>query len=156
MPPRSERTPTDGPLGNIRNSYTAWDMPKIFFIGSGDIAWIKHVLDGVGFIGAQHARGYGQVAKWRIEPIKTDNPLIGLVGSFAGRNHVLRPIPERLRGHLPIDLDYVTDLTTWHNPYLPGLPSAVIERCLIPLFDIGIGFRLAQVETDLLNLQPAA
>lgn len=155
MPTRSERTPTDGPFGNIRNSYTAWDMPKIFFIGCGDIVWIKHVLDGAAFIGSQHARGYGEVAKIRIESIETDNPLIGLVGSFDGRNHVLRPIPTRLRAHLPADLNYVTDLTTWHNPYLPGLPTAEVEQCLVPLFETGTGFRLTQVETDLFRIQAA-
>ena len=144
MPPRSYLTTASGPLSNIGNTYSMSDLPKIYFIGCGDIDGVEQLLRSVSFIGSQKAKGYGQVASVNVWPVDNpeaqNNEWFGIVGSRNGRNIALRPIPRRLSHLLPPNVDHILSTETWHNPYHPGWPDSVVEPCWTPPFFEGESF----------------
>lgn len=146
MPSRSSLRPDSGVLSNISSSYTLYDVPKIYFLGRGDLAQVKAAFDNVPFIGPQHAKGFGEVQHVDAWVAKTNNPFYGIVGRHGDRSAVLRPVPERLREYLPEDVKHVMRRATWHNPYWPGHATAVVEDCLTPNFVTGEGFSVAAIE----------
>jgi hypothetical protein len=152
MPSKSDLTPQEGPLGNINNTYQTYDIPKVFFIGCGDLDAVYRIAGDAGFIGSQKKRGHGQVSSVHIRPIVSDNPWFGMLGTRAGHNTVLRPIPLRFRDKFPGDLVYSVNNETWHNPYFSGYPNAVVEPCMVPSFMPGESFYEQEIEDDLSRL----
>jgi hypothetical protein len=153
MPSRSDMTPSMGPLGSIQNNYSAYDLSKVFFIGRGDAETIARIVGDAGFIGPQRNRGCGQVSGVSITAIPTDNPLFGIVGLRNQENVILRPVPMRLRDQLPADLQFNVNDETWHNPYLPTTPGAVVEECMVPTFAAGEAFHNQQIEDELSGIR---
>jgi hypothetical protein len=152
MPSKSDLTPQEGPLGNISSPYQTYDVPKVYFIGCGDLDAVYRIVSDAGFIGSQKNRGFGQVASVHIRPIVSTNPWFGMVGTRDGRNTVLRPIPFRLRDTFPTDLAFLVNNETWHNPYFSGFPNAVVEPCMVPGFTPGESFYEQEIEDDLSRL----
>lgn len=140
MPPKSMRTPSQGPLGNVQNSYRLNHLSSLYFIGNGDIDKVRRLMNGVTFMGSQHSKGFGQIVRVEVWSVDSDNPWYGIVGVKAGRNVVLRPVPLRLRDLLPEQLDFLTSTETWHNPYNRGLPGAIVEPCMVPPFNVDEAF----------------
>ena len=152
MPSRSDLTPQEGPLGNINSTYQTYDIPKVYFIGCGYPEAVYRIVSDAGFIGSQKNRGHGQVTSVHIRPIESTNPWFGMIGTRDGRNIVLRPIPFRLRGAFPADLDYAVNNETWHNPYFSGFINSVVEPCMVPGFMPGESFHEQEIEDDLSRL----
>jgi hypothetical protein len=116
MPTRSALRPDSGDLSNISSSYTVYDIPKVYFLGRGNLTLVKAAFDEVPFLGPQRAKGFGEVEHVDAWTVQSNNPFYGIVGRHYGRTAVLRPVPKRLRQHLPEDLKHVTRRATWHNP----------------------------------------
>lgn len=155
QPARSTLNAASGPLSNIGNTYEAYDIPRIYFLGVGELDVVERTLKSVSFIGGQKAKGWGEVTQvnvWEItHPWAVENPCFGIVGSRDGRNVALRPIPQRLADKFP-PLDYILSTETWHNPYHPGYPSSVVEPCMTPPFERGESFSVQDIETELSRL----
>jgi hypothetical protein len=159
QPPRSSLNAASGPYSNIGNSYEAYDIPRIYFLGYGDMDAVERTLKNAAFIGSQKAKGYGEVTQvnvWEVtHPWAVENEWFGMVGYRDGRNVALRPIPRRLAHLFPSDLVYVLSTETWHNPYHPGYPASVVEPCMTPPFERGESFSVQDIENDLSRVQPS-
>jgi hypothetical protein len=141
MPSRSMRTPSQGPLSNLQNTYRTHHVSNVFFIGRGDIGGVRRWMQSTPAIGSQNAKGYGQIVRVEVWPSKSDNPWYGMIGAREGRNTVLR-----LRHLFPAQLDFVESTETWHCPYFPGHESAVLEPCMVSPFVVGEGFSPDDIE----------
>lgn len=140
IPPKSMRTPSQGPLSNLQNTYRLHYLSSLYFMGCGEIDAVRRLMEAVSFMGSQHSKGFGQIIRVEIWPVVTDNPWHGIVGARKGRNVILRPVPLRLRHLFPEQLDFVTSTETWCSPYYRGHQSAVVEPCMVPSFNVDEAF----------------
>lgn len=146
MPPRSTRTPSQGKLSNLQNTYRLHHVSDVFFIGRGDIDDVRRWMGRTPALGSQTNKGFGQIVRVEVWQSASKNPWYGMIGLRNGRNTVLRPIPLRFRDLFPDQLDYTQSTETWHNPYFPGHQSAVMEPCMVSPFVIGEGFSPDEIE----------
>ena len=156
MPVKSDLKGGSGPLINYGSTYTLLDLPKMYFIGCGDIDKVEKLLKSVPFIGKEKWKGHGQVAAvniWSPEnPLAATNKWFGIIGSRNGRDVAFRPIPIRLKDKIALDIDFITSSETWHNPYHRNYPTAVVEPCMTPPFVRGESFTEYDIENELCRL----
>jgi hypothetical protein len=159
QPPKSSLNAASGPLSNIGNHYDAYDVPRIYFLGVGDLDAVERTLKSASFIGSQKAKGYGEVTYVNVWEVThswaQENQWFGMVGWRNGRNVALRPIPRRLAELFPQKIDHILSTETWHNPYHPGYPTSVVEPCMTPPFERGESFSVQDIENDLSRVEPS-
>jgi hypothetical protein len=105
--------------GNITNSYAATVALAVEWAATGDMRAVLEVVQSLTFIGKRRASGFGEVARWEVEPGGLD----GLVGYLS---EPLRPIPtERWEW----GGDWIPVEAAWKAPYWDVRNRT---RCFVP------------------------
>ena len=140
QPSPSSMSYGSGPLSNIESNYITHHVPRVYFLGVGDVARIRSLVATMVHIGSQAHKGHGEVEEITLTEVDADPQWFGIVGRYQGRSVVLRPVPKRLEHLLPQGVYGFDNDETWSYPYFPGHPRAVVEPCLVPPFAHGEGF----------------
>ena len=140
QPAPSSMNHGSGPHSNIESSYVTHHIPRVYFLGVGDVPRIRSLLGRMVHIGSQAHKGHGEVEQVTITEVDADPLWFGVVGHYQGQLVVLRPVPKRLEHLLPPGVYGFDNHETWSYPYFPGHPRAVVEPCLVPPFAHGEGF----------------
>ena len=140
QPPPSSMSHGSGPNSNIESNYVTHHIPRVYFLGVGDLVRIRSLLATMVHIGSQSHKGHGEVEQVTITEIDADPTWFGVIGRYQGQMVVLRPVPKRLQYLLPRGVSGFDNHETWSYPYFPGHPRAVVEPCLVPPFAHGEGF----------------
>jgi hypothetical protein len=131
-PAKARRIPRiDASTGDYKikqSTYITYQTPRLWFFFRGDLERVEQILNRVQFVGTLRTRGWGQVRETLVGEVDSTDPLFGLVA----KGQVLRPIPLRLRHHLPDDIDYREKTETWKPPYHW---TEFAEPCMIPAED---------------------
>jgi hypothetical protein len=134
QPSPSSMSHGSGPNSNIESVYVTSNIPTIYFLGVGNVAQIRRLTLTMVHIGAQAHKGNGEVERAVVHEIDADPTWFGIVGEVDDRLLVLRPVPKRMVSLLPPGVGGFDNTETWHYPYFPGHPKAVVEPCLVPPF----------------------
>jgi len=134
QPPPSSMSHGSGANSNIESNYVTHNIPRVFFLGVGNIARIETILMTMVHIGAMAHKGHGEVERYNINEIDANPRWFGIVGRYDGQLVVLRPVPKRLAHLLPPGTTGIDNDETWRYPYFPAYPTAVVEPCLVPPF----------------------
>ncbi|MBK7519384.1 MAG: hypothetical protein IPJ33_15625 [Gammaproteobacteria bacterium] len=96
-------------FGAVMNSYACIDTLSISWFCEGDADRIRALLESVHFIGKRRASGFGEVARWEVEPGELDG-VTGIDGE------PLRPVPIDLFTGNPgsIKVDTAWRPAYWH------------------------------------------
>lgn len=140
QPSPSSMSHGSGPNSNIESTYVTHSIPRVYFLGVGDVERIRALTLTLVYIGSQAHKGNGEVEQVTLTEIDTDPEWFGVVGRYQGQSVVLRPVPKRLVHLLPRNVYGFDNDETWSYPYFPGHPRAVVEPCLVPPFAHGEGF----------------
>jgi hypothetical protein len=134
QPPPSSMSHGSGPLSNVESSYITHNIPRVYFLGVGDIDRVRAGLLTMCHIGTMAHKGHGEVEHYNITEIAADPTWFGIVGRYDNQLIVLRPVPKRLAHLLPSGTSGIDNHETWDYPYIPAYPTAVVEPCLVPPF----------------------
>jgi hypothetical protein len=134
QPPPSSMSHGSGPNSNVESNYITSNIPTVYFLGVGDVDLIRRLTLTMVHIGAQSHKGNGEVERAVVHEIDADPTWFGIVGEVDGQRVVLRPVPKRMVSLLPPGTSGFDNTETWHYPYFPGHPKAVVEPCLVPPF----------------------
>ena len=145
QPPPSSMNHGSGPHSNIESSYVTHHIPRVYFLGVGDVRRIRALLMTMVHIGSQAHKGHGEVEQATVTEVNADPRWFGIVGRYQGQSVVLRPVPKRLEHLLPSGVYGFDNEETWSYPYFPGHPRAVVEPCLVPPFAHGEGFHRDEI-----------
>ena len=140
QPSPSSMSHGSGPNSNVESVYMLHAIPRVTFLGVGDIARIRSLTMTLVHIGSQAHKGNGEVEQVVITEVDTDPEWFGIIGRYEGQSVLLRPVPKRLAHLLPHGVVGFDTNETWSYPYFPGNPEAVVEPCLVPPFVHGEGF----------------
>lgn len=134
QPAPSSMSHGSGPNSNVESVYLTHNIPKVYFLGVGDVARIRNLAMTLVHIGSQAHKGYGEVEQVSVTELDIDPTWFGVVGRYEGQPVVLRPVPKRLVPTLPRGVYGFDSDETWRYPYFSGHPDAVVEPCLVPPF----------------------
>lgn len=140
QPPPSAMSHGSGPNSNVESVYVTHAIPKVTFLGVGDIVQIRNLTTTLVHLGSQAHKGNGEVEQVSVTEVRADPTWFGIIGEYEGQSVVLRPIPKRLVHLLPHGVVGFDTNETWSYPYFPGHPEAIVEPCLVPPFVHGEGF----------------
>jgi hypothetical protein len=140
QPPPSSMSHGSGPNSNVESIYVTHAIPRVTFLGVGDIARVRHLTATLVHLGSQAHKGNGEVEQVSVTEVAADPTWFGIIGQYEGQSVLLRPVPKRLAHLLPRDVYGFDTEETWSYPYFPGHPEAVVEPCLVPPFVHGEGF----------------
>lgn len=129
-----------GPNSNVESTYLTHNIPRVYFLGVGDIERLQELTLTLAFIGSQCHKGNGEIEQITFTPVDADPTWFGILGTYDGDLVVLRPIPKRLVSLLPKGVYGYYNDETHRAPYFRGHPQAVVEPCLVPPFVHGEGF----------------
>jgi hypothetical protein len=140
QPAQSLMSHGSGPNSNVESVYLTHNIPKVYFLGVGDVARIRALLATLVHLGPQAHKGYGEVEQTMVIELDADPTWFGIIGRYDNQSVVLRPVPKRLVHLLPEDTYGFDSNETWGYPYFPGHPDAIVEPCLVPPFVSTEGF----------------
>src|ERR1044072_340437 len=127
QPSPSSMSHGSGPNSNVESVYITSAIPRVYFLGIGDVAKIRRLLLTMVHIGAQSHKGNGEVEQAIVHEIDADPTWFGIVGEVDKQLVVLRPVPKRMVTLLPAGVTGFDNSETWRSPYFPGHPKAVVE-----------------------------
>jgi len=86
-------------------------MEKITWYVRGDGDALEEILVAVRSVGKKRLRGYGDVVRWSVEPVDSDDSVISSTGM------VMRPIPVELLDLQSVQGEFQYAFTTYRPPY---------------------------------------
>ncbi len=123
-----------GQYGNTMDWRSSVEASLVYFSGRGDVDAVDALLDGIDFIGAKRAHGFGRVEACRVEAVGADYDHFGLKFSDGSP---ARPVPMAAWAEIDGDANTDQGLERVCPPYWRGemQPCAVPSPRILGLID---------------------